>query len=185
MSFIKIINLLKSKGVLFDKGLDEEEIKTIENLYKITFPPDLKEFLSTALPISNEFINWRDISKNNVKNIKNRLNWPLEGMIFDIENNNFWYEGWGKKPDNLEEAIKVCEDEMKKVPKLIPICSHRYISSEPHEVDNPVFSVYQTDIIYYGENLLSYLQLEFDMKKYEDMNFDSIKEIKFWDDLQS
>lgn len=185
MDIEKIINTLKNKGILFENGLSLQEINNIENLYDIKFPPDLKEFLYTALPVSNNFVNWRDLSEGNITNIKDRLNWPLEGIIFDIENNEFWYSGWGIKPNDLKEAIKVCKNEMTKVPKLIPICSHRYISSEPQEEGNPIFSVYQTDIIYYGENLLSYLQIEFGIKKYQDINFDSINHIRFWSELQS
>ncbi|AOR25197.1 hypothetical protein BGI42_15735 (plasmid) [Clostridium taeniosporum] len=183
MNYIKIINALKNKGIIFEKGLSKQEFNMIENFYGVNFPPDLKEFLSLALPISNKFINWRDMSEDNIKKIQDKLEWPLEGIIFDIENNNFWYKNWGNKPDNFEEAIDICKKEMKKVPKLIPICSHRYIPSEPNESGNPIFSIYQTDIIYYGEDLLSYLQLEFNMKKYEDIDFDLIKEIKFWVDL--
>ncbi|NRY62467.1 hypothetical protein [Clostridium beijerinckii] len=185
MDYSEIMSHLKAKGIIFENGLGAQEINDIENFYEIRFPPDLKEFLSIALPISDNFVNWRDTSKNNVSKIKDRLNWPLEGMIFDIENNIFWYDSWGKKPNNLADAIDICKKEMRKVPKLIPIYSHRYIPSEPNEIDNPIFSVYQTDIIYYGENLLSYLQVEFDMKKYNDINFDSIKKIRFWEDLQS
>lgn len=184
MDFIGIIDILKRKGIIFESGLNLQEINMIENLYEINFPPDLKEFLSIALPISNEFVNWRDMSEDNVRNIKDILNWPLDGMIFDIENNQFWYSGWGIRPNDLEDAIELCKNEMKNVPKLIPICLHRYMPSEPQEIGNPIFSIYQTDIIYYGEDLLSYLQLEFDIKKYDDMDFDSIKDIRFWSDLQ-
>lgn len=185
MNLKKVIDALKEKGVLFEKGLNLQEISRVEKLYNINFPTDLKEFLATALPISNKFVNWRDMSEDNIRSIKDRLNWPLEGMIFDIENNGFWYSGWGVKPNDLKIAIKICKNEMEKVPKLIPIYSHRYISSEPHEIGNPVISVYQTDIIYYGEDLLSYLQIEFNIKRYEDMNFDSIKYVRFWSELQS
>lgn len=144
----------------------------------------MKDFLSSALPLSNNFVNWRDISKENIESIYARIDWPLEGMLFDIEHNVFWYDSWGEKPDNLEEAFNICKEEFKKVPKLIPICSHRYIPSEPNEAGNPIFSVYQTDIIYYGENLASYLEIEFGFKKYEQMDVSSIKDIRFWVDLQ-
>ncbi|WP_025721637.1 hypothetical protein [Paenibacillus sp. 1-18] len=39
-------------------------------------------------------------------------------------------------------------------------------SSQP-EAGNPVFSVYQTDIIVYGEGLQDYFKLEFGEKSYE------------------
>jgi hypothetical protein len=174
---------LKNKGITFQKGLSEQEIIEIERVYNISFPSDLRMFLMTALPISNNFVNWRDISEENVKAIKGRLNWPLEGMIFDIEYNNFWYGEWGERPGNLSDAIEICRQELSTVPKLIPICSHRYIPSEPNEEGNPVLSVHQTDIIYYGENLVSYLEIEFGIKKYEHMDFNSIKKIRFWSNL--
>ncbi|WP_069997332.1 SMI1/KNR4 family protein [Cellulosilyticum sp. I15G10I2] len=184
MNDTKIIDKLKRKGILFAKGLTPEEIDEVQERYNITFPPDLKDFLSSALPLSHNFVNWRDTSKENIASIYARIDWPLEGMLFDIENNVFWYDGWGEKPDSLEDAFNICKEEFKKVPKLIPICSHRYIPSEPNEAGNPIFSVYQTDIIYYGEDLTSYLEIEFGFKKYERMNFSSIKDIRFWIDLQ-
>ncbi len=160
---------LKNEGIIFESGLTEDEFKFIEDLYGIKFPPDLKLFLGIALPISNNFVNWRDYSEQNIIKIREKIEWPLEGMIFDIEANSFWYDGWGQKPSSLEVAVGICKREFKNVPQMIPICSHRYISSKPFEENNPVFSIYQTDIIYYGENLESYLKIEFHMKKYEEM----------------
>jgi len=66
---------------------------------------------------------------------------------------------------------------------LIPIYSHRYIPSRHCEINNPIFSVHQTDIIYYGENLEEYFKVEFKDKEHKDIDFDSIKHIDFWTDL--
>lgn len=183
MGFRKMIFKLKLSGVKFEKGLTEEEFKFIQSQYEVSFPPDLKEFLSLSLPVSHAFINWRNKNIDNVKKINDALNWPLEGIIFDIENNDFWWDKWGQKPNDLKQAINLCIEEMKKVPKLIPICSHRYIPSEPYETDNPIFSVYQTDIIYYGINLLDYLQIEFNFKKHKNIYFKDNKYIRFWSDI--
>jgi hypothetical protein len=179
----KLILYLKLKGVIFDEGLTKEEIQSIQSRYHIIFPPDLKEFLSISLPISDLFINWRSIEKENIERIYDIINWPLEGIIFDIENNAFWYEKWGKKPETLNEAIEICKIEYAKAPTMIPIYSHRYIPSVPYEIDNPVFSIYQTDIIYYGKNLVDYLLVEFGLKKHQDIKFNKIKNIEFWTDL--
>ena len=51
--------------------------------------------------------------------------------------------------------------EVAKAPRLIPILSHRYMPDDPPLAGNPVFSVYQTDIIYYGYDLASYFESEF------------------------
>lgn len=179
MEYYTIIDTLKGKGVPFETGLTGQEVAEIEILYGICFPPDLKEFLQTALPISEGFVNWRDESDANIASIKDRLNWPLEGILFDIEVNSFWFREWGKKPEKLSDAFDICRDAVRKAPTLIPIFSHRYIPSKPQEADNPVYSVHQTDIVYYGENLLSYLDIEFGSRKHYD--YDLIKkDIRFW-----
>ncbi len=61
----------------------------------------------------------------------------------------------------MEERIALAERHLRSCPTLIPIYSHRYIPEQPHTAGNPVFSVYQTDIIYYGSDLISYLVHEF------------------------
>ncbi|MCM3631654.1 SMI1/KNR4 family protein [Paenibacillus glycanilyticus] len=183
MEFTELIRKMKNAGVKFANGLTESEFEIIEQKYIVKFPPDLKQFLSIALPISDEFNNWRDMTDRNVQIIQERFNWCLEGMLFDIEHNNFWLKEWGNKPNDLESAKIICIEQFRRAPKLIPIYSHRYIPQIPQESGNPIFSVHQTDIIYYGENLKSYLMVEFDLKKYDEINFESIKRIPFWSDI--
>ncbi len=73
---------------------------------------------------------------------------------------------------------------MDKVPKLIPIYSHRYIPSSLNEIGNPVYSVHQTDIIYYGKDLWDYFNIEFGNKMHKDIAFNEIKtKIPFWSEL--
>lgn len=183
MDMEQTVKKLKEKGVVFTNGMMENEIIEIEELYNVKFPPDLKEFFKFALPISEGFLNWNDKSKININRINNRFLEPLEGIIFDIEHNEFWMQGWGEKPSDIREAVKLATMYFNNAPKLIPIWYHRYIPSTPSEYGNPIMSVHQTDIIYYGENLLSYLLVEFGFKKREDIDFDNIKEIPFWSEI--
>ncbi len=180
LDFTKIIDQLKKKFVDFEKGLSEKEMEVVENRYGILFPPDLKLFLMTEMPVSSGFIDWRDDSSENISEVKSRLGIPLEGLIFDIKYNHYWFDAWGQRPDDLRDAIDVCKREYAKIPKLIPVYSHRYIPMCPYEVGNPIFSIHQTDVINYGEDLISYLKVEFSLKKYRDIKFDMIKEINFW-----
>lgn len=180
MDFYKIINILQLNGIKTENGLTEAEIKKIETLYSFCFTPDLKELLTHVLPVSKGFTNWRDFSNDNVNHIKEELAWPLEGMLFDIENNGFWVDDWGIKPADIYEAKRVCTEAFVTLPKLIPIYAHRYIPEVPREAGNPVFSVYQTDIIYYGENLESYFEIEFGQKSHNSIDYSAIKVIKFW-----
>lgn len=178
-----IVKTLKDQGVKFSQGLKDDEIIDIETLYNFKFPPDLKEFLMYSLPVSKGFINWRDNGRKNIKQIYERLESPLEGIIFDIENNSFWIDNWGKKPELLNKSIEIATKEYYKAPKLIPIYFHRYIPAIPCESGNPVYSVHQTDIIFYGKNLENYFMVEFDIEKHEEIDYENIKEIPFWSNL--
>ena len=158
-----LIEALKEKGILFDTGLTNNEISQLENKYGFGFVPDLKAFLQTALPISTKFVNWRKgiSSESENETIQSILNWPWDGMKFDLEHSDYWHETWGKKPDDLMQKIKVAKEYFDTYPKLLPIYGHRFMPSLPNEMSNPVLSVYQMDIILYGIDLADYFAGEF------------------------
>lgn len=173
---------LLAAGVVFEPGLSRDEILAIEDSYGVRFPADLRAFLEYALPVSNGWVNWRGESPQVVQE---RLDWPSEGICFDIEHNGFWWEGWGPSPPSLAEACAVARHALASAPRLIPICGHRYMPDRPAESGNPVFSVYQTDIIYYGKDLMDYFANEFhywfERPGYE---FDGhARHIEFWSDI--
>lgn len=149
--------------VEFEDGLTESEVEACESRYGFIFPPDLRALLQSALPVGiqggqDSFPNWRQ--RNDVQ-ILDRLDWPFEGLAFDIEHNDFWWPTWGLRPERLEEAIEIARGQVSAAPRLIPICSHRYLPESPCEAGNPVFSVHQTDVIYYGCDLWDYIRNEF------------------------
>jgi hypothetical protein len=158
MDFVSAQAVLVTAGVEIDTGLTSEEFTSIEARFRFQFPDDLREFLSIGLPISRGWIDWRHAEE---KTIRERMGWPFEGMCFDISNNAFWLEEWGRRPSDLKDAIEIARQAYQQAPVLIPIHSHRYIPTLPREPGNPIFSVYQTDIIYYGSDLMDYLQNEF------------------------
>ena len=156
--------LIKNNIKLYE-GLTDEEFEKIENFYSIKFPISLRALYKSFLP---EFYNWRDFSEENVNKIKHYLNWPVEGILFDIKMNGFWKKCFGPWTDDINENIKNALEFLENsnnetVPKLIPIYSHRYVPCYPDIIDVPVISVYQTDIIFYGDNLEDYFKKEFTM----------------------
>lgn len=179
-----IIRLLTDKGVHFDSGLTDDEVLQVETKFDFKFPPDLKLFLQTGLPTSERFVNWRLglKSKDDADKIIDRLGWPLEGMLFDLQLNEFWINSWGDKPNNYEEKERIAKEKYLTFPKLIPIYSHRYIPSRPSEAGNPVFSVHQMDIIFYGSDLATYFANEFSFELTDEFEMlDKPKrEIEFW-----
>jgi hypothetical protein len=171
--------ILESAGVEFADGLSRDEIEATQSKYGFVFPPDLRAFLEYALPISEGWVDWRDRHENV---IRSRLDWPLEGMCFDVEHNNFWCRSWGVRPTSLEESFAVVRGALDRAPTLIPIYSHRYLPERPCLVGNPVFSVHQTDIVYYGDDLQNYLENEFSRHfgtPHRNIG-PQVREIEFW-----
>ena len=154
----RCVAALRKVGIRFEPGLTATEFKEIEAEYQIAFPPDLKEFLSIGQPVGDRWINWRDKSSSLPTT---QLLWPFEGMCFDIQHNAFWLEEWGPRPNDFTKCCEIAKKALVAAPQLIPIYGHRYIANRPNEPGNPIMSVWQTDIIYYGSNLSHYFDNEF------------------------
>lgn len=162
--------------------LSDSEFKVAESRYHITFPEDLRAFYKTAMPSGPYFPNWRSGHPRGTKEIQKMLDWPLEGMLFDVKENDFWLPVWGERPTSIKEAEQICQDAYMQAPRLIPLYGHRYIPAELAS-GSPILSVYQTDIIYYGANLKEYFEVEFGRKSYENIQWDNITPPRFWGDI--
>jgi hypothetical protein len=94
---------------------------------------------------------------------------------------------WGARPADSDAAKAIIRRDFVTWPKLLPICSHRYLAAEPCASDNPVFSIVGTDMICYGANLAHYLHLEFLRDDHEDYRKHAIdpgaKDIPIWSDF--
>jgi hypothetical protein len=170
--------LMRRAGVHLAPGLSPMELAAAEARYGFRFPADLRAFLGAALPLGNS-PNWRALGSAELEEM---LQWPLHGLQFDVQHNAFWWPAWGPRPDALVDATAVAERELAKAPFLIPLYSHRYLPAEPAEAGNPVLSVYQTDIIYYGRNLRDYFTNEFAGGR-DVTNADEVRYIRFWSDV--
>ena len=152
------VRTLTDRGIAFASGLTDSEISAAEDYWSFTFPPDLRQLLQHALPVSDGFPDWRSPES---ESLRLTIEWPFRGMCFDIEHNEFWMDDWDVRPDELDAAKAIAKRAVQNAPFLIPVYSHRYLPADPCVVGNPVFSVYQTDIIFYGFDLAAYLDAEF------------------------
>ena len=114
-----------------------------------------KEFL----PIYRKFYDWRNFSNDNVNYIKTMINQVKQNVNLDIDQIEC-SKLWGDKPIDDNERIKIVRGKLIDAPTMIPIYSYRYMISG-EESGLPIFSVHGNDIIYYGENLEKYLEIEF------------------------
>jgi hypothetical protein len=164
-------------AVQIEPGLTDAEVAATEKKFGFHFPPDLRALLQAGLPGGDGFPDWRS---GDEAALRSWLAIPLEGILFDIEHNRFWLPEWGARPDRLEDAKRAASALIAAAPKLVPIYQHRMIPDEPREPGNPVFSVHQTDIIYYGFDLLDYFRHEFDLGAREPWP-EKVRAIRFWD----
>jgi hypothetical protein len=181
-----LVHHLKVDGVSFDAGLTIEEVRQVEQTFGFHFPPDLREFLQTALPVSDGFVPWRWGLRNSsiAHKIIERLEWPVDGIVFDVIKGSFWLPQWGTRPVDEGQREVIARRHLANYPKLIPIYSHRYLPELPCEPGNPLFSVWGTDIIYYGYDLFSYLVSEFTLHYPSSAQTpDRPKHILFWSDF--
>lgn len=54
------IERMNDVGVEFEAGLTQDEIDDLEHILASKIPPDLRQLLTTSLPISDGFPRWRD-----------------------------------------------------------------------------------------------------------------------------
>lgn len=172
-----IAELKEDRGILFDPGLSDSEVASVEYHFGFRFPPDLRAFLQTGLPKGQEFPDWR---RSDRAELGEWLDRPRQGIEFDIKHNAFWLSEWGDRPSALADACRIASDRITGAPKLIPIYGHRMMPDEPRKAGNPVFSVHQTDIIPYGNDLLHYLREEFGVAKWWTPPSEP-RPIRFWD----
>lgn len=176
---------LLRKDTTLERGLSDEEMARLEETYAFTFPPDHRYFLSLCLPTSPRFPNWREASNS----LENQMAWPFEGIAFDIRHSSYWRREWGEKPTSIDDAISLAKEKCRGVPKLIPIYAHVYMPCHPCIAGNPVFSVYQTDVIHCGGSLADYIDwlcYGGDKEAIEDkypIYSPSYRYIPFWTDL--
>lgn len=176
-----ILSLLEMQEVKFEKGLTLDELNQIERIYQVKLPRSLRQFLMTALPISRGFYNWRNIQDDNIRYIKKVLNKPLLD-IYNMAEEIYWCDNWGEKPEDEKIIVQEIRARLKKAPKLLPIYAHRYMPIVLDE-NPPVISIHDIDIIYYGENLEDYFNIEFGKKEQNTIAFKNITPIPFWSDI--
>jgi hypothetical protein len=166
--------------IALEPGLSDEEVERVQQRFRFRFPPDLRALLCTALPVSSRFPNWRSALDDDLDTL---LDWPADGICFDIQHGNFWLEAWGPRPFDTDEACTVAREHIAHAPTLIPIFGHRYIPDEPAEAGNPVFSIHQSDIIHYGRDLPDYINRELRPRVGAHAPVSGARPIRFWTDL--
>ncbi|BEL04527.1 hypothetical protein Q0Z83_027180 [Actinoplanes sichuanensis] len=175
-----------------EPGLTDAEFDAIEREFGFHFADDHRAFLAAGLPVNSRpeppapgvirahpqpWPDWRHADRDELRGL---LDWPAEGVLFDVENNGFWYEQWGPRPTDSASAVAAAKRMLTRVPVLAPVYGHRYLPAERGAVGHPVMSVWQTDIIFYGVDLADYIDREFGHGGSDD---EPRVTVEFWRDL--
>lgn len=162
-------------GMGWTTGYTAAELERAQTRFQLTFPPDLIDLLRDRRPVGGPDWNDEDV-------VRSLLAWPFEGLLFDVEEADLWWPEWGARPANADERAEVLRSVVARAPRLIPVFSHRYLPATPNEAGNPVFSVYQSDVIHYGANLEDYLAREengWNSRPWPQ----TVREIDFWSEV--
>ncbi|MET0495754.1 MAG: hypothetical protein ABW000_21720 [Actinoplanes sp.] len=139
-------------------GLTDKELAAVEHEFGFSFADDHRAFLAAGLPWGRGWPDWRDGDRDQ---LREKLAMPVEGVLFDVAENDFWYEGWGPQPADVPQAVEVARRLLMTVPRLVPVHGHRYLPAGRGTSGHPILSVMQTDIILYGVDLADWVRREF------------------------
>jgi hypothetical protein len=155
-------------------GLTDTEIARLEREYQFEFAEDHRAFLAAGLPLNRaaglsptdptppgRSVAWPDWRDGDPAELRDRLDWPVSGVLFDVAHNAFWHPSWGPRPASTDEATQSARAHLGQVPTMVPVYSHRYLPAGRGSYGHPVLSMYQTDIIVYGTDLADYVDHEF------------------------
>ncbi|WIE69547.1 hypothetical protein [Curtobacterium sp. MCLR17_054] len=158
MSAALTVELLRTFGVALEPGLTERELARAERRYGVRFGADHRALLSLALPSGDGWFDWR---ARNDERLRRAIRWPVEGALFDVRHDAFWPGSWGERPGDESQRLEAAARHLRQWPQLVPLYSHRYLPAAPLGSGAPVFSVHQTDVVIYGDDLVDYVKREF------------------------
>lgn len=167
---------LATYGADIDTGLTDREIDRAEREFGFTFADDHRAFLETGLPRGDKWPDWRHPSES----LAEQLRWPIDGLLFDVAHDTFWYPQWGGRPGDVDEAVLQADSLLAMAPRMVPVYAHRYLPEGLGTYGHPVLSMWQSDIIRYGANLVDYVEHEVAQRKLAEYG---VVTVDFWRDL--
>jgi hypothetical protein len=144
-------------------GLNDRELGAVEEAAGVALPTELRVMLRLALPAGRGWRNWRRDPAGQLTTWREAV---TDGIVFDVKHNDFWDDSWGPRPSEDTRRDAIVRQQSTTLPRLFPVFAHRALVIDPvpgfESADgNPVFSVHQTDVIYYGNDLADWFNHEF------------------------
>ncbi|MGQ0846182.1 MAG: hypothetical protein ACT4QF_18830 [Sporichthyaceae bacterium] len=141
-------------GVELGRGLRPEEFDAIEARWGFRFAADHRAFLGGGLPIGQGWPDWRSPDPLVMRNL---LNWPLDGLLFDVEHHGYWHPEWAPRPDALADALSVAYGALRRWPVLVPVHGTYYLPAGPDHSGHPVLDVFRSRVVPLGADLADWV----------------------------
>lgn len=139
-------------------GLTDDELAHIEGEFGVEFADDHRAFLSAGLPVGDSWPDWRSGPR---RGLHQRLQLPVEGILFAVEWREFWGGEWGVRPARMKDALRSAKYHLARSPQLVPVRSNHYLPAGRSRHGQPVLSVYQADVGCCATDLFAYVEHEF------------------------
>ena len=162
-----VFGLQTQKQTKWVEGLPEEEIEEYESELGFAFPEIYKIYLKNMNGTDKSAVNIYGNGENvayapnyysfpqDLEIVKDRIQWIYKEFLID------------------EEDVR-----RRKIPHIIPIVSHRFLIAD-NCAENPVLSMYGSDVILYAPNFQSFLVADI-FRNSSFVAADSEIQIKFW-----
>jgi hypothetical protein len=139
---------------LCEAGLTADDLRRAEDEFNIAMPPLWRSVLSLVHPVElpepargpdgvrrwTRFPDWR---LRDLDATRAMVQWPVEGVLFDVANNGFWWRAWGEPPTDPGLRLADARSALADVPLLTPLWGHLYVGGDDA---SPVFSIVQADL---------------------------------------
>jgi len=145
------------------QGLTNQQLADLEGVLGVTLPFEVGMLLVMGVPDDMQWWHWN----NPVGDWSGWKASLVDGLLFDVEFNGLWVDGWGQVNDT-SDRLELERTAFEPAPPLFPLWGHRAIPlsvarDETSSDFNPVLSVVQSDVIVYGTDLAAWLHGEFDV----------------------
>jgi hypothetical protein len=146
--------LLDYAGDPLDPGLSNDEVERVEARFDFRFAPVHRAFLSIGMPRGPQWPNWR---RGSLRVLRSRMQAPVDGVVADVLEHDFWPAGWERRPAADAEREEVARDRLATVPTLVPLFADCYLPADDPRPRAPVLAVDRTIVSVVGHDLAHYV----------------------------
>jgi hypothetical protein len=176
---VTFYSLLDKARTVLDRGLTEGEVRDAEEIYEIGFSSEHRELLKTRLPIGPGWPDWRHGER---ETLRRWIRTPIDGILADVGDGDFWWRHWGERPIDSDEAVAVARERFDSLPQLIPLWSHKFVPSLRRDlIEYPVFSVGSGyDIQFFARSVKHFFNVAFAGDPIEETNYRTRMRLGEW-----